>query len=85
MTGYACTLQSSSMMSLIIPDAKQSGEDIDVYLQPSVEELKKLWVDGLKTYGASRNGTFHMQVDLLWTINDFPAFTVLSGCSIKGS
>lgn len=73
--------QDFFMMSLIIPDPKQPINDIDVYLQPLVDELKELWDDGLESYDASRNETFHMHAALLGTINDFQAYAVLSGWS----
>ncbi|KAA0039153.1 uncharacterized protein E5676_scaffold322G00190 [Cucumis melo var. makuwa] len=34
-------------MSLLIPDPTSSGREIDVYLQPLIEELKELWNFGV--------------------------------------
>ncbi|XP_060202370.1 uncharacterized protein LOC132630789 [Lycium barbarum] len=62
---------------------KCPGNDIDVYLQPMIEELKELW-DGVQTYDAHSKSNFLMRVALLWTINDFPAYGNLSGWSTKG-
>lgn len=56
----------------------------DVYLQLLIDDLKKLWIDVVETYDASRNGTFCMHVTLRWTINDFPTYTTLSDWSAKG-
>lgn len=71
-------------MPLIIPDPSQPDNNIDVYLRPLIEELKDLWGHGLDIYDASKNETFRMHAALLWTINDFPAYAVLSGWSKKG-
>ncbi|XP_020964472.1 uncharacterized protein LOC110265673 [Arachis ipaensis] len=57
--------------------------DIDVYLQPLIEELKELWKLGVETYDAARNKTFQMRAAFLWTISDFPAYAMLS--SILGT
>ena len=40
-------------MSLLIPSPMNPENDIDVYLQPLIEELKELWEKGIVTYDAS--------------------------------
>ncbi|XP_052107465.1 uncharacterized protein LOC127740505 [Arachis duranensis] len=72
------------MLSLLIPGPQSPGNDIDVYLQPLIEELKELWELGVETYDSKENKTFNMRACLLWTINDFPAYAMLSGWSTKG-
>ncbi|XP_052116503.1 uncharacterized protein LOC127746646 [Arachis duranensis] len=71
-------------LSLLIPGPKSPGNDIDIYLQPLIEELKELWEVGVETYDASKNETFQMYAALMWTISDFPAYAMLSGWSTKG-
>ncbi|GLT54728.1 hypothetical protein SLA2020_279040 [Shorea laevis] len=46
--------------------------DINVYLQPLIDDLHKLWNEGVSTYDALTKETFQMRATLLWTINDFP-------------
>ncbi|WMV24475.1 hypothetical protein MTR67_017860 [Solanum verrucosum] len=41
--------------------------DIDVYLQPLIAELKELWEPGIETYDAETNQTFQMCAALMWT------------------
>ncbi|XP_057760534.1 uncharacterized protein LOC130980909 [Arachis stenosperma] len=72
------------MLSSLIPGPKSPGNDIDIYLQPLIEELKELWEVGVETYDASKNETFQMYAALMWTISDFPAYAMLSGWSTKG-
>ncbi|KAK6784226.1 hypothetical protein RDI58_017680 [Solanum bulbocastanum] len=60
------------------------GQDIDVYLQPLIVELKELWEFGIETYDAHTNQTFQMCSALMWTISDFPALAMLFGWSTKG-
>ncbi|XP_058775718.1 uncharacterized protein LOC131649992 [Vicia villosa] len=61
------------------------GNDIDVYLQPLIDDLKELWDVGIETYDVSSSSNFQLHAALLWTINDFPAYGMLSGWSTKGS
>ena len=75
------------MLTLIIP-GKESVKDknIDVYLQPLVEELEALWV-GVHAYDSSQpegTGMFTLRAMLLWTIHDYPAYGLIAGCVTKG-
>ncbi|XP_042972958.1 uncharacterized protein LOC122304759 [Carya illinoinensis] len=81
---WLCMKDQFFMTSLIIPGPKSLGNDIDVYLQPLIDELRELWENGVPTYDASTKETFMLHAALLWTINDFPAYGNLSGWSTKG-
>ncbi|XP_026417323.1 uncharacterized protein LOC113312801 [Papaver somniferum] len=74
-----CMKQPYFIMFLLIPGPKGPGNNIDVYLQPLIGELKELWEMGIETYDAYSKQNFQMRATLLWTINDFPAYTNLSG------
>nr|XP_043611981.1 uncharacterized protein LOC122583665 [Erigeron canadensis] len=71
------------MLSLLIPGPESPGNNIDVYLQPLVQELKEIWVDGLDTYDRSKDETFKLYAALTWTISDFPGYSMLSGWKTK--
>ena len=79
-----CMKRSSLILSLVIPGSTSLGFDIDVYLQPLVEELRELWDVGVQAYDASSKEIFQLRVALIWTINDFPVYADLSGWSTKG-
>lgn len=81
---WICMKQPNFIMSLLIPGPDAPGNNIDVYLQPLIEELKELWYFGVETFDASRKENFIMRASLLWTISDFPAYANLSGWSTKG-
>ncbi|XP_020204521.2 uncharacterized protein LOC109789889 [Cajanus cajan] len=81
---WMCMKSEYMMLSLLIPGPQSPGNNIDVYLQPLIEELKELWESGVETYDASRNQTFQMHAALLWTISDYPGYAMLSGWSTKG-
>ena len=73
------------MLSLLIPDPTLPRNNIDVYLQPLVEELKDLWDVRVKTFDVSSKKSFQMHAALLWTINDFSTYGDISGWSTKGA
>ncbi|XP_028078309.1 uncharacterized protein LOC114280176 [Camellia sinensis] len=71
------------MLSLLISGSQQSGNDIDVYLAPLIDDLKMLWKVGVEAYDVYKEH-FRLKAILLWTINDFPALGNLSSCTVKG-
>ncbi|XP_056685679.1 uncharacterized protein [Spinacia oleracea] len=80
---WLCIKPSSFILSTLIPEKTSPGIDIDVYLQPLVHELKLLWT-GVEAFDAFGRENFNLRAALLWTINDFPAYSMLSGLSTKG-
>ena len=74
-----CMKRSSFILSLLIPSPTSLENDIDVYLQPLVEEMKKLCNVGVKRLDVSSKKSFQMHAALLWTINDFPTYGDISG------
>ncbi|XP_042395408.1 uncharacterized protein LOC121985814 [Zingiber officinale] len=83
MPPWKCMKSENMMLSLLIPGPTSPGKDMDVFLQPLIEELKKLW-EGVNTRDAVTSDTFLMRAAVLWTINDFPAYALMSGWSTKG-
>ena len=86
MVGFKCKPMTREYMflTLIIPGPSNPKGKIDVYLQPLIDELKLLWDEGIPTYDASLRQNFCMHAALLWTINDFPAYSMLSGWTTMG-
>ena len=76
---WMCLKQTNFIISSIIPGKLMPGNDIDVYMQPLIAELKELWEKGVKTYDASKNEVFMMRACILWTISDFPDLGMLLG------
>jgi hypothetical protein len=71
-------------LSMIIPGPSSPGWNIDVCLRSLIDELTQLWSSGALTYDISRKQNFVMRVALMWTINDFPAYGMVSGWSTHG-
>ncbi|KAL6350674.1 hypothetical protein AAG906_028127 [Vitis piasezkii] len=81
---WLCMKRKFMMLSLLISSPQQLGNDIDIYLAPLINDLKTLWEIGVEAYDAYQREVFTLRVVLLWTINDFPAYGNLSGCTVKG-
>ncbi|XP_074347462.1 uncharacterized protein LOC141686321 [Apium graveolens] len=72
------------ILSTIIPGPNDPGNNIDVYIQPLITELKELWNVGVETYDSLTDQNFILHASILWTISDFPGYAMLSGWSTKG-
>ncbi|XP_074374393.1 uncharacterized protein LOC141714794 [Apium graveolens] len=71
-------------LSADVSGPHEPGNDVDVYLQPLIDDLK-LWEEGEpNVYDAYTKSYFTLKAILLWTINGFPAYGNLSGCVNKG-
>ena len=81
---WKCMKKEYFMMALLIPGPMAPGKEIDIYMQPLIDELNDLWVNGLWTYDAYLKSSFEMHAALMSTINDFPAYGNLFGWSTKG-
>ncbi|XP_056698036.1 uncharacterized protein [Spinacia oleracea] len=76
---WLCMKRKYMMLSLLISGPKQLGNDIDVYLEPLIEDLRKMWDEEVSVYDAHANEMFTLRAMLFCTINDFPAYGNLSG------
>ncbi|XP_061344016.1 uncharacterized protein LOC133289989, partial [Gastrolobium bilobum] len=76
---WLCMKSTSFIISTIIPGKRMPGNDIDVFLQPLIKELKELWQDGVDAYDAFTQEKFKLYAALMWTISDFPGLGNLSG------
>jgi len=81
---WLCMKRKHMMLSIMISCPRQLGKDIDTYLSPLIEDLTKLWDEGVLVFVGFWNETFQMRPMLFCTINDFPAYGNLSGYSVKG-
>ena len=75
-----------SLAILIRGPKSPTAENIDVFLGPLIRDLLKLWtgvpaVNMAKPIGQRR---FTLRALLMWTVNDFPAYGLLSGHHVHG-
>ncbi len=60
---WMCLKEPFWIMSMLILGPKSPGNDIDVYLQPLIDELKQLWKHGFEIYNASLEHNFRLYVE----------------------
>jgi len=66
-------------LSTVIPGPSNPGWNIDVCLRPLIDEFMQLSSSRALTYDILRKQNFVMRAALMWTINDFPAYGMVSG------
>ena len=79
-----CMKKLYMFLTTIVPDPSNPKHKIGLYLQPLIHELKLLWEDVIQTFDISKRENFQLRAALMWTINDFPAYSMMSGCSTSG-
>ncbi|CAL2225479.1 unnamed protein product [Prunus armeniaca] len=79
---WKCMKKEYIMMTVLITE--DPGRLIDVYLRPLVDELKDLWTNGVHTYDKSTGKMFTLRATVMWTVNDFSAYAIVSGWSTNG-
>jgi hypothetical protein len=76
------------ILSLIIPGPKfVTGEHLDVFVQPLLEEFLHGWSVGVHVTDASnylRQPVFDYKFLCIWTIHDFLALGIVAGKVTKG-
>jgi len=78
-----CMTKPYMFLSYVVPGPFNPTVGIDVYLQPLIDDLKKLW-SSVMTYDVLRKQNFMMKAALMWTINDFPPYWMLSNWGTHG-
>jgi len=79
-----CMKPKFMFLSMVIPGPSSPGWNIDVCLHPLIDELMQLWSSRALTYDISRKHNFVMRAALMWTINDFPTYVMVSSWSTHG-
>ena len=73
---WLCMKRKYMMVSMMISGPRHLGNGIDVYLNPLIEDLSKLWDERVVVFGRYQNETFKLRAMLFCTINDFPAYGI---------
>jgi hypothetical protein len=64
-------------LCLIVPGLDNPGLQLNVMMQPLIEELKQLWV-GVEAYDYHKKQKFNLRAAYLWSIHDFLAYDIFS-------
>jgi len=84
MLGSDCDPLQFIFIALLIPGPKNPKENLDIYMQPLIEELVQLFNEGILTYDVFLMQNFLMKVAILWSGSDFRAYAMLSGWMTVG-
>jgi hypothetical protein len=72
------------MPTLIIPRKELvTSNNVNVCLQPSMEELHVLW-KGVKAFDVYSRAKFNLHAMCIWSTHNFPTYKLFVGCVIKG-
>ncbi|XP_075091746.1 uncharacterized protein LOC142171923 [Nicotiana tabacum] len=74
-----CMTSPYMFLTCIVPGPRNTKNLIDVYLQPLIDKLQLLWNQGVETYDISTKQNIRLHPALMWTINNFSAYGMLSG------
>jgi hypothetical protein len=76
------------MLALLIPSKENVNmNNIDTFLCPLVDELMTLWTPSVQAMDFCKlegERSFTLCGMVMWTINDFPGYGLLSGCVHQG-
>ena len=71
-------------LTVIFHGPKNPKNNLNVFLQPLIVELKELCEVGVETYDVSKKRNFQLRAALMWTISYFPAYSMLSSWGTAG-
>jgi hypothetical protein len=80
---WLCQKRRYLMLTMVISGPKQPGNDIDVFLEPLMEDMKKLWEEGVVMTDANSKEKFTLRGIIFVTITDYPGLFSLSR-KVKG-
>jgi hypothetical protein len=67
------------MLSILIQGPKQAGIDIDVFLEPLMEDMAKLWNEGVRMWDQYQQEYFTLYAIIFVCIHDAPGDFTVSG------
>nr|KAJ0197822.1 hypothetical protein LSAT_V11C700374150 [Lactuca sativa] len=74
---WLCMKRNFIMLCLLISEMPRNN--IYVFLAPFIDDLKLLFDVGVETFDAYTTNIFSLHAVVLWTINDYPTLSTLSG------
>jgi hypothetical protein len=66
-------------LTTLISGPKQADIDIDIFLEPLMEDMQKLWEHGVNVWDEYKKEHFNLKAIISCTINDNPAHLALTG------
>ena len=69
---WLCQKRKYLLLTILISGPQQPGIDIDVFLEPLMQEMERLWRHGEQMYDAFRKEDFICRAITFVTTNDYP-------------
>jgi hypothetical protein len=76
---WLCYKRKYLMLSILIQGPKQAGIDIDVFLEPLMEDMVKLWNEGVRMWDQYQQEYFMLYAIIFVCIHDAPGGFTVSG------
>jgi hypothetical protein len=76
---WLCYKINYLILSILIQGPKQAGTDIDVFLEPLLEDMAKLWNEGVRMWDQYQHEYFTLYAIIFVCIHDAPRGFTLSG------
>jgi hypothetical protein len=76
---WLCQKRKYLLLTILISGPKQPSINIDVFLEPLMQEMERLWRHGEQMYDAFQKEDFICRAIIFVTTNDYPALFALSG------
>jgi hypothetical protein len=76
---WLCHKRKYRILSILIQCPKQSGTDIDAFLEPLMEDMAKLWNEGVRMWDQYQQEYFTLYAIIFVYIHDAPRGFTLSG------
>jgi hypothetical protein len=70
---WLCNKRKYMMMLILISDPQQPGININVYLGPLMDDMKKLWLEGIQIYDVFKKEPFTLHGMILCTVTALPS------------
>ncbi|WVZ76293.1 hypothetical protein U9M48_024280 [Paspalum notatum var. saurae] len=80
---HMCMKEGFVFLAMVIPGPKHSGKNINVYMEPLIEELQELWI-GVEAYDVVANERFTLRAAYLFSFHDLPAYGIWAGWCVHG-
>jgi hypothetical protein len=76
---WLCHKRKYLILSILIQSLKQAGTDIDVFLEPLMEDMTKLWNEGVRMWDLYQQEYFTLYAIMFVCIHDALGSFTLSG------
>jgi hypothetical protein len=76
---WLCHKRNYILLTTLISGPKQVSIDIDVCLEPLMEDMQKLWEHGVNVWDENKKEHFNLKVIICCMIHDNPACLVVIG------